>query len=346
MSAIAKNNAFGAGSPSWNLSFPNGNLTAAEILAYLPHWLKSVDVILRFVHNGGRSVTITHLLDKFRFMPGRDYKANSTTIMMHYAMRRAGKEEWTIGTRHEFQDDRVYDENSLYVGDFRAPRLTHPKTASCKQQAKMSELARNWAAPPIPFTDLALHVKEHPSGNDALDLTRCVGYALENPQEEWLFPTDFGTLVEHLGGPLPVTHSHLDKQLFGRYDELYKAHGPQRAPAKYNKKPTASSKSRTKKVTRQTRDSVLTEIFSPALGKRCSDNMDNGKVGGGGTRKSSRRLQKEPVYVEKDEDATVWSHHLSIMYPCSPMCLGRRELRCGLLCASREVKALTPSVYA
>jgi hypothetical protein len=31
------------------LSFPSGNLTAAEILAYLPHWLKSVDVVDRFV---------------------------------------------------------------------------------------------------------------------------------------------------------------------------------------------------------------------------------------------------------------------------------------------------------
>lgn len=235
MAAIARNNAFGAGSPSWNLSFPDGNLTASEILAYLPHWLKSVDVILRLVNHGGRSVTITHLLNKYRNMPTSDYQPNSTTVMMHYAMRRAGKEDWTIGTRGNFQNDRGYDENSVYVGDFRPPRLTHPKSASTKQKAKKEHLARNCAADPVPFRDLALHVKEHPSGDDALDLTRCVRYALKHPNEEWLFPTDFVDLVEHIGGPLTVTHSHLDRQLFARYDHLYTQHDPSRPPAKWNR---------------------------------------------------------------------------------------------------------------
>lgn len=344
MAAIAKNNAFGAGSPSWNLSFPEGNLTAAEILAYLPHWLKSVDVILRFVNNGGRSVTITYLLDKLRVMPTSNYKPNSTTVMMHYAMRRAGKEEWTIGTRHEFENDREYDENSLYVGDFRPPRLTHPKSASTKQKAKKEDLTRNWAADPIPFKDLALHVREHPSGSDALDLTRCVEYALKHPNEQWLFPTDFVKLVNHLGGPLPVTHSHLDKQLFARYDGFCnKAHGPERAPAKYNKKPKAKLdtgtdtetdtdinadtetdtdfehkpklKKTSRKVTvknikstrimRQTRDSMLPRVLSATPGRRGLDDWHSSNDYGGGKRRSSRRVKMAPVYVERDEDTTV-----------------------------------------
>lgn len=243
MAAIAKNNAFGAGSPSWNLSFPEGNLTVSEILAYLPHWLKSVDVILRLVNHGGRSVVITHLLNMYRNMPTSDYAPNSTTVMMHYAMRRAGKPGWTIGTRGNFRNDRDYDENSVYVGDFRPPRLTHPKSASSKQKVKKTRLARNWAAEPIPFKHLARHVKEHPSGDDALDLTRCVAYALKNPDEVWMFPDDFAQLVEHLGGPVTVTHSHLDRQLFKRYDHLYTAHDPARPPTNWNK----SRKSKTKK---------------------------------------------------------------------------------------------------
>ncbi|KAF3041857.1 hypothetical protein E8E12_000656 [Didymella heteroderae] len=235
MAAIARNNAFGAGSPSWNLSFPDGNLTAAEILAYLPHWLKSVDVILRLVEHGGRAVIITYLLNKYRIMPSKDFRPNSTTVMVQYAMRRAGRRNWSIGTRDKFSNDRNYDENSIYVGDFRPPRLTHPKSASTKQKSNVDQLARNCAAEPIPFKDLALHVKEHPSGDDALDLTRCVRYALKHPKEEWLFPTDFVALVKHIGGPLPVTHSHLDRQLFGRYNHLYGEHDPSRPPANWNR---------------------------------------------------------------------------------------------------------------
>ncbi|KAF9693151.1 hypothetical protein EKO04_008852 [Ascochyta lentis] len=327
MAPIAKNNAFGAGSPSWNLSFPEGNLTAAEIIAYLPHWLKSVDVILRFVNNGGRSVTITHLLHKLRVMPSSNYQANSTTIMMHYAMRRAGYEEWTIGTRHEYEDDREYDENSLYVGDFRPPRITHPKNVSTKQKTKEDELARNCAADPIPFKDLALHVKKHPSGSDALDLTRCVDYALKHPKEQWLFPNDFQKLVKHLGGPLPVTHSHLDPQLFARCNSIYKAHGPGRLPAKYNKKSkpeseidtdsdtepkskTVSKKAstkktkKTKKVMREARGNVSADATPLTRGKREFDELEEGNDDGGGRRRSSRRVKTAPVYVDNDEDAT------------------------------------------
>lgn len=235
MTAIAKNNAFGAGSPSWNLSFPDGNLTAAEILAYLPHWLKSVDVILRLVEHGGRSVVITHLLNKYRIMPSKDFQPNSTTVMVQYAMRRTGRKNWSIGTRNDFPNDRTYDEDSIYVGDFRAPRLTHPKSASLKHKLKKEHLARNCAADPVPFKDLALHVKEHPTGTDALDLTRCVLHAVKHPKENWLFPTDFKALVMHIGGPRPVTHSHLDRQLFGRYNHLYSAHDSARPTTNWNR---------------------------------------------------------------------------------------------------------------
>lgn len=167
--------------------------------------------------------------------------------MMHYAMRRAGNEDWTINTRSNYPQERVYDEDSLYVGDFRPPRVTHPKSVPAKLKCKQSEHSRNAQVGPIPFKDLALHVKEHPSGADALDLTRCVLYGIENPEEQWLFPDDFKELVDHLGGPLTVTYSHLDRQIFARYDHLFGAphprwrRGPPRGSGRGRKRPRTNT---------------------------------------------------------------------------------------------------------
>jgi hypothetical protein len=72
--------AFGSGSPSCNLPFPNGNLTAAEIITYCPHWLKAVDVINRFINNGGLSKTIAVLINKFRQQPSADKNFHSNSV--------------------------------------------------------------------------------------------------------------------------------------------------------------------------------------------------------------------------------------------------------------------------
>ncbi|KAF2127560.1 hypothetical protein P153DRAFT_51683 [Dothidotthia symphoricarpi CBS 119687] len=216
MAPLPRNNAFGAGSPSWNLSFPSGNMTAAEILAYLPHWLKSVDIIDRFVTNGGASRTIAAMINEFRHQPtGPDavFLPNSAQIMMSYAMRRAGYDEWTVGTHGNWDRESENDPEDLSVTNFRPQRLTHPKKVSNKNP---KDILRNKEADPIPFKDLAHHVKQHPSGPDALDLTRCVRYALAYPHEQLFFPTDFERLVNELGGPQTPTHSHLDRQVFAR----------------------------------------------------------------------------------------------------------------------------------
>ncbi|KAF2245322.1 hypothetical protein BU26DRAFT_66931 [Trematosphaeria pertusa] len=210
MPARQVNNAFGAGSPSWNLPFPNGDLTAAEIIAYCPHWLKSVDVIDRFVTNGGKSHVISVMINEFRYQPGGDttFVPNSVCMMIQYAMRRAGFEDWTVGSHAEWARDSEWDETQLDVSDFRTPRITHPRGNGGG--------ALNCQAAPIKFRDLAQHVKKHPSGADALDLTRCVLYAVEHPEERWLFPNHFAQLVKKLGGPQVATHSHLDRQIFAR----------------------------------------------------------------------------------------------------------------------------------
>lgn len=206
-------NAFGEGSPQPNLPFPDGSLTAAEIIAYCPHWLKSIDVIVRFVRNGGRSTPIAGMVNEFRHQPGGDtiFVSNSACTMMQYAMRRAGFDNWTVGSHLEWTRDSEgeWDEANLNVSNFRTPNITHPKG---KPNSKI-----NKEIDPIEFRDLARHVKQHPSGADALDLTRCVRYAVDHPHESWSFPTDFKRLVKKLGGPREVVPAHYDRQVFARH---------------------------------------------------------------------------------------------------------------------------------
>jgi hypothetical protein len=220
-SRIPRNNAFGANSPSWNLPFPSGNLTAAEMLAYVPHTLKSIDVIDRFIMSGGRAYTIAAMINEFRYQPqdrSDVFPPNSAQIMMSCAMRRAGYKDWKIGTHHKFERPNPnLEETDLNVQTFRLPLETHPKS-SLVGEAK-HRLKRNKKADPVDFKSLALNVKAHPTGSDALDLTRCVLYALSHPKETFYYPTDFGLIVKLLGGPATINDSHLDREIFRRREE-------------------------------------------------------------------------------------------------------------------------------
>ncbi|KAF1912951.1 hypothetical protein BDU57DRAFT_589732 [Ampelomyces quisqualis] len=272
-SPLAKNNAFGVGSPSWNLPFPSGNLTAAEILAYLPHWIKSVDVVDRFITNGGKSFTIAAVINEFRQLPGNGdavFRPNSAQIMMSYAMRRAGFEEWTVGTHWNFErPDPSFSETDLNVQTFRLPCETHPKSHPSGKDEYQLKL--NEPAEPIEFKTLALHIKVHPSGCDALDLARCVQYAVAHPDENWSFPNDFGLLVTKLGGPAVITHSHLDRQIFRRREAYFIEHS-----------------------------------MAPTSGSPLKRMMDaDGLVQVGGRRKSGRLANKVTVNLrDYDSDAT------------------------------------------
>jgi hypothetical protein len=315
-SPLAKNNAFGLGSPSWNLSFPSGNLTAAEILAYLPHWLKSVDVIDRFITNGGKSYTIAAMINEFRHQPGDTvFRANSAQIMMSYGMRRAGFTKWTVGIHSEFvRPNPDLKEADLNVKTFRAPRETHPKSAPAGQEAQ--SLKHNEEADPMEFKALARHVKKHPFGSDALDLARCVQYALAHPSEDWFFPNDFENLVNKLGGPAVVTHSHLDKQVFNRRDN-YAFSSPVK-PSTRKSTPTSKNQKRTPSIKRTgsgsimpqsskfVRRAVTTTSGSPL--KRVVDVEGNVQLGG--RRKSNRLANKASVnFCDYDSDTTVSDIH-------------------------------------
>ncbi|KAF2998931.1 hypothetical protein E8E13_006303 [Curvularia kusanoi] len=315
---VANNNAFGAGAPSWNHTFPEGNLTAAEILAYFPHWLKSVDVVYRFVNHGGRAPAIAYLIAKYRDLPRGGFHGNSVTVMMQYAVRQTGNEGWTVAIRDRYEQEREYPETSLYVGDFRPPRITHPKRSGRRPPATLN---CNKPANPIPFKDLARHVKEHPSDDDALDLTRCVQYAVNHPNEEWNFPDDYKDLVEHIGGATPVTRYHHDRQLFGRYSHLH-ASSPVRPPRSYKRKLEKGSdvkgKGKAEAAAEAEAKVNVDESYSDGEGASSEDSeaapsplsskmSDNKPAAVGSTRtqrRSGRRPNKKPVYAEKDASIT------------------------------------------
>lgn len=60
----------------------------------------------------------------------------------------------------------------------------------------------------IPFKDLAIDVRKFPKSDDALDLTRCIQYAVEHPEEDWSYPSDFERLTDELGGPARARLEH------------------------------------------------------------------------------------------------------------------------------------------
>ncbi|KAF1850672.1 uncharacterized protein K460DRAFT_19537 [Cucurbitaria berberidis CBS 394.84] len=303
MASLPKNNAFGAGSPSWNLPFPDGNMTAAEILAYLPHWLKSIDVIDRLVANGGRSAIIAAMINEFRHQPtGEIFQANSVQIMMSYAMRRAGYTDWTVGTHELWKRESDSDEENLSVKDFRPPRLTHPKTVAKRNR---QDLARNYEAEPIEFKDLALHVKKHPADADALDLTRCIQYALTHQHEKWLFPTDFKRLVIHLGGPAQIDHLHHDRQVFARRENLVTPAKP--TPRKFNRtmKAEVTPRRRNKPPTHIEKALSLSQSGTTgSMTPRKRGSEDLGRILLGSQRRSGRLAGKAINLCEEDSDAT------------------------------------------
>lgn len=303
MSALPRNNAFGAGSPSWNLCFPKGNMTAAEIIAYLPHWLKSIDVVDRFVTNGARSATVSAIVNEFRHQPAdRRFSSNSAQIMMSNAMRHGGYKNWTFTTHSQWQREVELSEANLSVKEFRPPCLTHPKSVP---KRNLHNALRNHKAKPIPMKDLALHVKQHPLGSDALDLTRCVQYALTHEHEIWLFPTDFERLVVHLGGPQAVTHSHYDRQVFARRESA------QTRPHPATRKFISTSFYEVKYQPMDMPATIVEQIPSPypsdmpgtvSVLEQGSEGID--KVLLGGKRRSSR-LAGKVIKLHEESDATV-----------------------------------------
>ncbi|KAF2682193.1 hypothetical protein K458DRAFT_370856 [Lentithecium fluviatile CBS 122367] len=198
--------------PSPNLPFPSSttaNFTLIEHLTFLPNTLKSWDVIERIVSNGASTPILAYIINNTRDMPYGLITNNSLLRLMQNAVRLRTEERYQNWTVQKHRAPVGWNEKNvgLSVGGFRTPATTYPR-----KHGKWND-----PPPPVAFKDLVSGVKRMPKGKDALDLTRCVEYHIEHPDEEWVYPDQFEALVMHLGGPMEVTYEHLDSVAFGRW---------------------------------------------------------------------------------------------------------------------------------
>lgn len=197
--------------PAPEHELPDGNITLAEIAAFLPQSFKCWDIIDRIVWNGATSEDIAALINKYREMPGGKIKINTAYMMMRGQMRKRTREEhnyeawksWTVGAHQDVEKPGDFDPHSISVTDFRRPTIFKSRPAE--------------AAKPIPFKDLANGVVTWPEHGDALDLTRCVAWCSDNLEEEYFYPTDFQKVLnECLGGPVVPKARHTDAEVLLR----------------------------------------------------------------------------------------------------------------------------------
>ncbi|KAH9871116.1 hypothetical protein J1614_006690 [Plenodomus biglobosus] len=198
---------FGPAAPSQELPFPaHANLTAAELLTFLPHSIRSADIIYRLVSNGGTRRVLSTMINTQRLLLIQ-WSNNTCGTTMYKAMNDAGFEGWTVGIHGNWHDLKrgTWDEKNLDVAGCRRPGEIRKKQP---------------AAPDVPFRSLAMDVRQMPRGHDALDLTRMVQYCTCKPKEIWMYPRDYSALLEHLGGPTAVTPQHHDRQVFRRWIDV------------------------------------------------------------------------------------------------------------------------------
>jgi hypothetical protein len=115
--------------PGRNIPFPSsGNLTAVELITFLPNTLKSWDIIERFISNGANVPTLSYILNTQRTMPFGEMVHNSMlrTMQFQAQMRPEPRyKDWSVRrhVRPEGWDERVV---GLGVGGYQTQVQTHP----------------------------------------------------------------------------------------------------------------------------------------------------------------------------------------------------------------------------
>ncbi|KAL5114858.1 hypothetical protein ACEQ8H_007235 [Pleosporales sp. CAS-2024a] len=184
---------------------PTARITAYELLTFLPNSIQCPDVVYRFATNGASRKAVCAITNTARDLP-KEWTSNQCGTAITKTMVRSGFDKWSLSVHdlfHAPMQDK-WDETSLGIAGSIAP----------------DALFKDVDARSIPFKDLALSVRRWPRGDDALDLTRMVGHCVDNPEETWMYPHDYVTLLTRLGGPAPAGHGHLDRQTFERWKDI------------------------------------------------------------------------------------------------------------------------------
>jgi hypothetical protein len=211
--------------PSPWLGLPRGNLTLAEMTAFIPHAIKSYDIMDRFLYNGALSGTFANMINQYRVMPHGRIENNSIYRMMKGPMEHRAKvdptyEKWTVVKHAAIQKPAGFDPASVSVAGFSTP---------VNFNSRQSTAATTQPPPSILFRDMANGVKIMPSGYDALDLTRCIEYCVKHNDGSWRYPQDFEQLVAILGGATTVYREHQDDAAISRHTSEKKRMNAKRA---------------------------------------------------------------------------------------------------------------------
>ncbi|KAI4649368.1 hypothetical protein J4E93_003685 [Alternaria ventricosa] len=192
---------FGPNAVTRYLRIPQtGNITGAELMTFLPALIRSPGVLVRFVQNGGDAYPLVRIHKWFRVVVKNNSRQDATNA----------DDQWTM-TRHKA---------GLYpkVGQaWNHDNLTLTGVQNhCEIQVPGSRHDKPVVAS-VHFASLAADVRVYPSGDDELDLTRCVKAAVANIDLPLMFPRDFNWLTQLLGGPRTVLPAHRDGALFDRW---------------------------------------------------------------------------------------------------------------------------------
>lgn len=189
--------------PSPTHDFLDSNFTLVEIAAFLKHFTKSWDVADRIIWNGATSEDLPLPFNKHRGLDPQIHP-NSVYMMFREQMRKRtdpeyGYEEWetwTVNPQAKVNKSAGFDAHSINITSFRRP---------VGFKDKPDEPAAR-----TPFKDLANGVAVWPEDDDALDLTRCVRWCVDHPEEEFHYLTDYQAVFERAGGPLNPDACHSD----------------------------------------------------------------------------------------------------------------------------------------
>ncbi|KAH6172256.1 hypothetical protein HBI61_175010 [Parastagonospora nodorum] len=212
-----------ADAPSQYLAFAQGEpITAAEIVAFSPNGLRSFAITFRFASNGYSNQIIEEMVDYFR-TPSSKGKADKNSIckMMQKSVR--DKKLFTYPGTKVVKKQRVaamleWTNNYHQKANLKDTYGPFNHT-NLELTGESPDLGKNGVlVPDVRFDSLAIGVQRFPSHRlgDGLNLSSCVQYAVAHPQENWMYPSDFTALVNHMGRRT-IQQKHLDQEVFRRW---------------------------------------------------------------------------------------------------------------------------------
>ncbi|KAK7180446.1 hypothetical protein DPSP01_014124 [Paraphaeosphaeria sporulosa] len=196
--------------PSPNIPLPAAaNFTLAEIMTFIPNHMRSVDMIDRVFSNTGRyqQKALANMATSHRHHPVTDN-------FIWKFIRGEMVKEYPGVTWDRDNKPHTRPANPQYV--LGGLSVTGIRTL---EQVSTRGNKPSYPSSPVPFSRLARNVKHLPAGNDALDLTRCVDWVLRNPTlgAQYMFPTDYATVLAVVGGANTATNNHLDPAAIARW---------------------------------------------------------------------------------------------------------------------------------